>query len=65
MSHTKYVRDRELTAERQSQDALRHEEDARHNKRHKTPLPGVPEDENTARQQPEIPKVGSRDAPGG
>jgi hypothetical protein len=64
MSHT-YARDPELTAGRQSQDARRHQLDARHNKRHETPPPGVIEDENMVRQQPEIPKVGSRDAPGG
>ena len=47
----------------QSQDELRHRLDARHKK---SPLPGVIDpienDSSTAR---EVPKVGSRDAPGG
>ena len=50
----------------ESQDALRHDEDAQHHKVHKSPLPGKKDAiENEAHQQPEIPKVGSRDAPGG
>lgn len=65
MSHNKYVRDPEQTVPGQSQDALRHEEDARHGKRHKIPLPGVVENADTSPQQPETPKVGSNDAPGG
>jgi hypothetical protein len=65
MSHNRDVFDSKLAAGRQSQDARRHQEDARHNERHKTPPPGVLEDENTVHQQREIPKVGSRDAPGG
>jgi hypothetical protein len=66
MSHNKYSNDPDRAAGRQSQDALRHREDALHNKRHKSPLPGVKDvNENDAGQQPEIPKVGSRDAPGG
>jgi hypothetical protein len=61
MSHDKNTKN---TGE--SQDALRHEQDAQHNKAHKSPLPGKKEAiENEATQQPEIPKVGSRDAPGG
>jgi hypothetical protein len=61
MSHDKNT---ENTGE--SQDALRHQQDAMHHKVHKRPLPGQKEAiENEANQQPEIPKVGSRDAPGG
>jgi hypothetical protein len=52
-----------------SQDAVRHEEDALHHKFHKAP-PGstadeVKQDTQPSEGQPEIPKVGSRDAPGG
>ena len=66
MSHNRYSNDPNQTAGRQSQDALRHREDALHNKLHKSPLPGVKDaNKNEAGQQPEIPKVGSRDAPGG
>jgi hypothetical protein len=64
----------------QSQDALRHQKDALHHKFHKGPQPsGAAEKTDQASQarvqdsvdmqpnegQPEIPKVGSRDAPGG
>ena len=50
----------------QSQDALRHQQDALHNKVQKSPLPGVIDPiENDPSIAPEIPKVGSRDAPGG
>jgi hypothetical protein len=61
-----------------SQDAVRHEKDALHHKFHKGPQRGGPDEKSQARaqqdsadmqqiegQQPEIPKVGSRDAPGG
>ena len=48
----------------ESQDALRHDEDAQHHKVHKSPS-RQETIENEAHQQPEIPKVGSRDAPGG
>ena len=52
-----------------SQDALRHEKDALHHKFHHEPRTGSPDEMNdpqsTVGQQPEIPKVGSRDAPGG
>lgn len=66
MSHNEYSKDPNQSAGRQSQDALRHREDALHNKPQKSPLPGVKDpNENEAGQQPEIPKVGSRDAPGG
>jgi hypothetical protein len=66
MSHNNYSNDPEQLQGRQSQDSLRHQEDALHNKRHKSPLPGVKDAiENEAGQQTEIPKVGSRDAPGG
>jgi hypothetical protein len=66
MSHNKYGTDPDQTTGHQSQDALRHREDALHNKRAKSPLPGVKDPiEGDAGQQPEIPKVGSRDAPGG
>jgi hypothetical protein len=52
-----------------SQDAVRHQEDALHHKFHKAP-PGstadeVKQDTQPSEGQPEIPKVGSRDAPGG
>jgi hypothetical protein len=51
---------------KQSQDALRHQLDAQHNKLHKTPLPGVIDPiETDSTIAPEVPKVGSRDAPGG
>ncbi len=65
----------------QSPDAVRHEKDALHHKFHKSPQPGAraekPDQQAQARTQqdsadmqpsegqPEIPKVGSRDAPGG
>jgi hypothetical protein len=65
----------------QSQDAVRHEEDALHHKFHKGPRPsGADKKDDQGSQaraqqdsvdmqpsegQPEIPKVGSRDAPGG
>jgi hypothetical protein len=66
----------------QSQDAVRHEKDALHNKFHKGPQRGGADEKNDQEsqaraqqdsvdmqqiegQQPEIPKVGSRDAPGG
>jgi hypothetical protein len=52
----------------QSQDAVRHEKDALHHKFHKGPQPGSADESNDQQiegQQPEIPKVGSRDAPGG
>ena len=53
-------------AGQQSQDALRHQQDVLHNKVHHDPLPGTVDPiENDASQAPEIPKVGSRDAPGG
>ena len=66
MSHNQYGTDPEQTADQQSQDALRHQKDAVHHKVHKGPLPGVKDaTEGDAGQQPEIPKVGSRDAPGG
>jgi len=46
----------------QSQDAIRHQRDALHHKFHK----GLEDDmQQPEGQQPEIPKVGSRDAPGG
>jgi hypothetical protein len=49
-----------------SQDALRHQQDALHNKVHREPLPGTADPiENDVSRAPEIPKVGSRDAPGG
>lgn len=61
MSHDQNTKDT-----RESQDALRHQQDAQHHKVHTSPLPGKKEAiENEANQQPEIPKVGSRDAPGG
>jgi hypothetical protein len=65
----------------QSQDAVRHEKDALHHKFHKIPHPGGAVEKNDQQSQaraqqdsvdmqpnegqPEIPKVGSRDAPGG
>jgi hypothetical protein len=52
----------------QSQDAVRHEKDALHHKFHKGPQLGNADEGNDQQidgQQPEIPKVGSRDAPGG
>ena len=61
MSH-----DKNTVGTGESQDALRHQQDAQHHKIHRSPLPGQKEAiENDANQQPEIPKVGSRDAPGG
>ena len=52
-----------------SQDSVRHHKDALHHKFHKAP-PGsaadeVKQDTQPSEGQPEIPKVGSRDAPGG
>jgi hypothetical protein len=55
--------DKEQRTGQQSQDALRHQQDAAHHKAHKSPLPGAADSD--AGLQPEIPKVGSRDAPGG
>jgi hypothetical protein len=56
----------------QSQDAIRHQKDAVHHKFHKGPVDGKTDqqlgDDDAQQiegQQPEIPKVGSRDAPGG
>lgn len=65
----------------QSQDAVRHERDALHHKFHKSPPPGAEAEQSDQQSQdraqqhsadmqpsegqPEIPKVGSRDAPGG
>jgi hypothetical protein len=65
----------------QSQDAVRHEKDALHHKFHKSPQPSREDEKNDQRSQarpqsdkddlqpgegqPETPKVGSRDAPGG
>ena len=65
----------------QSQDSVRHEKDALHHKFHKSPQPSAKAEksdqpsqagaqQDTADMQPgegqaEIPKVGSRDAPGG
>ncbi len=46
----------------QSQDAIRHQRDALHHKFHKSP---EGDSQQLEEQQPEIPKVGSRDAPGG
>lgn len=46
----------------QSQDAIRHQRDALHHKFHKDPEDDLQQLEG---QQPEIPKVGSLDAPGG
>lgn len=66
MSHNKYSSDPDQATGQESQDALRHQQDALHHKRQKHPLPGVIEaTESDAGQQPEIAKVGSRDAPGG
>jgi hypothetical protein len=63
-----------------SQDAVRHEKDALHHKFHNTPQPSRADERKNQRSQaraqqdsvdiqsdgqPEIPKVGSRDAPGG
>jgi hypothetical protein len=56
----------------QSQDAIRHQKDALHHKFHKDPIdekteqqPDSDDAQQIEGQQPEIPKVGSRDAPGG
>lgn len=55
----------------ESQDAIRHQKDALHHKFHKNSADsesGRQLDSDPAQQieeQPEIPKVGSRDAPGG
>jgi hypothetical protein len=55
----------------ESQDAIRHQKDALHHKFHKNPVDGKTaqqRDSDSGQQieeQPEIPKVGSRDAPGG
>ena len=46
----------------QSQDAIRHQRDASHHKFHRGPEDDM---QQLEQQQPEIPKVGSRDAPGG
>lgn len=54
-----------------SQDAVRHEKDAQHHKFRSGSQPSEPVGKNdrqspqSEEQQPEIPKVGSRDAPGG
>jgi hypothetical protein len=47
-----------------SQDAVRHKKDALHHKSHSTSQPDSA-DMQPGEGQPEIPKVGSRDAPGG
>jgi hypothetical protein len=84
MSHdTKGRNDPEEKTDQQSQDALRHQQDAAHHKVHKSREPGGADarraqhsqggpqqddadmNQSEAGQQPEIPKVGSRDAPGG
>ena len=66
MSHNQYGTDPDQTNGHQSQDALRHRKDALHHGVHKAPLPGVKHaPEGDVGQQAEIPKVGSRDAPGG
>jgi hypothetical protein len=66
MSHDKYSSEADRHSGQQSQDALRHQQDALHNKGDKTPLPGVKgSNDSDVDQQAEIPKVGSRDAPGG
>jgi hypothetical protein len=58
--------DSQRKASQQSQDALRHRQDAQHNKVHKNAVPGVIDPiESDSSSAPEIPKVGSRDAPGG
>jgi hypothetical protein len=51
--------------QQKSQDALRHEKDALHHKFHSAPQPDAAPETSEAGEQPEIPKVGSRDAPGG
>jgi hypothetical protein len=84
MSQTpKRGNDTEQNTGQQSQDALRHRQDAAHHKFHKSPQGGAADthrgqrseggpqqddsdiNQSDAEQQPEIPKVGSRDAPGG
>jgi hypothetical protein len=62
-NNSKHGNDTERNTGPQSQDAQRHQQDAAHHKVHKNLQPGVADSE--AGQQPEIPKVGSRDAPGG
>jgi hypothetical protein len=65
----------------ESQDALRHQQDARHHKFHNGPLPNGADEKTDQKsqaraqqdsvdiqsegQQPEVPKVGSKDALGG
>ena len=49
----------------QSQDASRHRKDALHHKFHSGPRPDETVEKGEPVEQPEIPKVGSRDAPGG
>jgi hypothetical protein len=66
MSHNQYGTDPDQTAGKQSQDALRHQKDALHQKVHKEPFPGVKDaTEGDGGEQAEVPRVGSRDAPGG
>jgi hypothetical protein len=54
-----------------SQDAIRHQKDALHHKLHKDPEAGKSaeqldsDSEQQIEELPEVPKVGSRDAPGG
>jgi hypothetical protein len=61
------IRDREDSTGqvgRGSQDALRHKKDAVHHKVHNT-AQSDSADVQPGEGQPEIPKIGSRDAPGG
>jgi hypothetical protein len=64
MPHSdKRGKDTEQNTGQVSQDAQRHLQDAAHHKVHKSPQPDTTDGEPG--QQPEIPKVGSLDAPGG
>jgi hypothetical protein len=65
MSHDKNSGGLDRAIGQGSQDALRHQQDALHHKIQKRPLPGVIDATESDAGQPEIPKVGSRDAPGG
>jgi hypothetical protein len=49
----------------QSQDASRHQQDALHHKFHRGSTDNGDLKQSDTAEQPEIPKVGSRDAPGG
>jgi hypothetical protein len=63
---TKHVSETERKTAQQSQDALRHEQDAAHHKLARgSQRKSGDRNDGEPGEQPEIPKIGSRDAPGG